>query len=104
VNRNFRNIAIHKTAHSQARFLADIQDRSIASVIEELIDRVFQIACTYEKEGLNIDYETCVSDSTLLISVSGRNKLTSGSFTVSPNTTEKTVDKQIAKRLKKVKP
>ena len=75
MNKNFRNVAIHKSAHDEARFLADIQDRSMASVMEELIDRVFQIAMSYEKEGVSIDYETCLTDSTLLISVRGKNRL-----------------------------
>ncbi|HLE75729.1 MAG TPA: hypothetical protein VI864_06770 [Candidatus Bathyarchaeia archaeon] len=100
MNRNFKNVAIHKSAHEQARFLANIQNRSMASVIEELVERVFQLAMSYEKEGLNIDYETCVTDSTLLITVSGRNKLKSGNFTIPSSTSEKEVDRQIKKRLK----
>jgi hypothetical protein len=102
MNRNFKNVAIHKSAHEQARFLAKLQDRSIASVIEQLLDRVFDLACSYEKEGLNIDYETCVSDSTLLITVSGRSRLKSGSFEQPIETTDKQTDAKIAKQLKKV--
>lgn len=101
MNKNFKNVAIHKTAHQQARFLAKLQGRSMASVLEELIDRVFDIACTYEKEGLNIDFETCISDSTLLITVSGRNKLKSGCFEVEDSVPDKEVDKQVKQRLKK---
>jgi hypothetical protein len=75
MNKNFKNVAIHKSSHEQARFISDLQNKSVASTLEEIIDRIFQLCCTYDKEGANIDYETDVTKSQLLISVSGRNRL-----------------------------
>jgi hypothetical protein len=106
MNKNFKNIAIHESTHEQARFLSKMQNKSIAAILEELIDRVFQIACTYDKQGLNIDFETCVTDSTLLISVTGRNRLLSGEIKLPPSEEDKIVKTVIIKHqidAKKVK-
>jgi hypothetical protein len=73
MNRNFKNVAIHKSVHEQARFLSNITDRSIASITEELITKVFDIACTFE--NANLEFESCVTDGTVKISVVGRNRL-----------------------------
>ena len=100
MHKNFKNVAIHKSAHEQARFLAKLQDRSIASVVEELIERVFQIAMCYEKEGVNVDFETCVTDSKLIITVTGRSKLTVGSFEVDSRVPNAQVDRMVREKLK----
>lgn len=100
MNTNFKNVAIHESTHEKARFISNMQDRSMASVIEELIDRLFDITVTFDK-GFNVDFETCVSESQVLISVTGRNKLRNGSFEVSSRTSNKEVDKMVEMRLKK---
>jgi len=99
MNKDFKNVAIHKSTYDKARLLAKIQDRSIASVVEDLISKVFDVAGTFTEA--NLEFETCITESRLVIEVKGRNRLITGSFEVPTSATDKQTDKAIRKRLKK---
>jgi hypothetical protein len=83
----------------QIRFLSAKSGLSITETLSEIINSVFQISCTFDK--LNLEYEYDISNAQVLISAKGKNKLKSGSFEVPSTTSDKKVDKMIAKRLKR---
>src|SRR3990170_8075359 len=91
-------IRVRSVTAEQIRFLSAKSGISMTQLLAELVEGVFNVACTFDT--LNLEYETCVSDSTVLISVKGKNRLKSGSFI----TTDTNTDRAIAKHLKKVKP
>ena len=98
MNKDFKNVAIHKSTYDKARLLAKIQDRSIASVVEDLISKVFDVAGTFTEA--NLEFETCITESRLVIEVKGRNRLITGSFEVPANISEAKETKEIRKRLR----
>ncbi len=81
MNKNFHNVTIHKTAYDKARFLAKVQNKPISAVLEELLNAVFTVGCSYRK-GANLSFEYDITNSTVLIKVNGSNRLVSGSFEI----------------------
>ena len=91
-------IRVNAETYDQIRFLANKSNKSITGTLAEIIDSIFNVACTFE--SLNLEYETCISDSTVLIAVKGKNKLKSGSFEVPSTTSNKKVDRMIREKVK----
>ena len=89
-------IRVNAETYDQIRFLANKSNKSITATLAEIVNSIFNVACTFE--SLNLEYETCISDSTVLIAVKGKNRLKSGSFQVNDSATEKEVNSQIEKR------
>ena len=99
MNKNFKNVVIHESTHEKARFLSKVQNKPISSTVEELINAVFQVACTYKQ--LNLAFETCITDSTILITCSGANRLIASSFNVPESMTEKNCSKRLHAEIEK---
>jgi len=93
----FEAIRVTDKVHEQVKFLADKSGKTLSATVTEIMEAVFNVACTFS--DLNLEYETCISDSTVLISVKGKNKLKSGIFPVSDSMTEKTVDRMIKEKV-----
>ncbi len=93
MNKNFHNVTIHKTAYDKARFLAKVQNKPISAVLEELLNAVYGVACTYKE--LNLSFETCVTDSTVLVSCKGKNRMVVSSFEIPWDTPQKVAEDRI---------
>ncbi len=89
-HRKFESLRIHPETHDKAKFLAKKSGKSIANTVEEIIDAVFTVSCTFSQ--LNLDYDFCITDSKVTITCSGRNNLKSGDFEVQSKISEKDVD------------
>jgi hypothetical protein len=76
MDKNFKNVTIRKSTHDMARFLSKLTDRSMASIISELVENVFNIAMNYSQA--NLEFESCMNDATVQINVVGRSKLVVG--------------------------
>lgn len=96
-NKKQAPIKVRSETAQQIRFISAKSGLSMTQVLSEVFDSLFNVACTFD--SLNFDYETCVTDSTLLITVSGKNKLRSGSFEIPSTTSNKKVDQMIKKKL-----
>lgn len=71
---NFKRVAIHESSHEMVRFLAKVTDRSIASILEEMIEQIFNISMTYEK--CNLEYS--IDGNKVSIEITGRNNMITG--------------------------
>lgn len=89
-------IKVRSETADQIRFLSDKSGLSMTQLLAELVEGVFNVACTFD--SLNLEYETCITDSTLLVSVKGKNRLKSGSFQINDSVSNSEMDKQIKKR------
>ena len=92
-------IKVRTDTAQQIRFLSEKSHLSMTQVLAEIIDAVFTVGCTFATLNLSYDFE--ISESKVTISVGGKNNLQSGSFEVPSTTSDKKVDKMIAKRLKR---
>ncbi len=91
MKKKFKNVGISETSHQEARFLSNITDRAIGSLIEEYIDYLFNIGCTFSKANL----EYSVDGNKVTIEVTGRNNLVVG---------ERKESKQLLEEESKAKP
>jgi hypothetical protein len=98
-SREFKPVQLRKETFEKIKFLAKKSNKSQSGLVTELIDAVFTIANTFD--NINLDYEYNITNSTLLVTVSGRNKLITGSFEIPVNATDKEERKELRKRLTK---
>ena len=89
-------IRVNVETYDQIRFLANKSNKSITGTLAEIIGSIFNVACTFS--NLNLEYETCISDSSVLIAVKGKTKLKSGSFEVPSSTSNKKVDAMLKRK------
>lgn len=101
-NKKQAPIKVRADTADQIRFLADKSGLSMTQLLSEVVGAIFNVGCTFK--SINFEYEYDITNSQVTVSVKGKNNLESGSFEVPSNTSNKTVDSMIAKRLKKVKP
>jgi hypothetical protein len=92
-------IKVRSETGDQIRFLHYKSGLSTTQLLAEIIDSVFQIGCTFS--SINFEYEYDITNSQVTISLKGKNNLKSGSFEIPSTTSNKKVDKMIAKRVKK---
>jgi len=92
-------IKVRENTADQIRFLAEKSGLSTTQLLSEVIGAIFQIGCTFD--SIHFEYKYDTTNSQVTVSIKGRNKLKSGSFEVPITTSNKTVDNQIKKRLKK---
>ena len=98
-NKKQTPIKVRIDTGDQIRFISAKSGLSITETLSEIIGSVFQISCTFS--NLNLEYEYDISKAQVLITAKGKNNLQSGSFEIPSTTSDKKVDKMIAKRLKK---
>lgn len=98
-NKKQAPIKVRSDTADQIRFIAEKSGLSMTQLLSEVFDAIFQIGCTFT--SLNLNYDFCITESRVTITCEGKSNLQSGSFDVPINTTDKAVDRQIKKRLKK---
>lgn len=71
---NFKNVTIRESTLDMLRFLSEVTDRSMCSLLDELVEYIFNIACTFE--SANFEYE--VDGDSVKVVLTGRNNLVCG--------------------------
>jgi hypothetical protein len=76
MRQKFEAIRVTQETHEQAKFLAEKSGKSISKTVSEIVDAVFNIACTFS--ALNLCYDYCITESRVTITCEGSNNLTCG--------------------------
>jgi hypothetical protein len=97
-SRGFKPIQVRIETYDKLKFIASRSDRTLAGLMSEIVDHIFQVACTFS--ALNLEYDTTVSEAKVCITVRGKNRLVTGSFQVPVNISEAKETKEIRKRIR----
>lgn len=81
----------------QIRFLSEKSGLSMTQLLSEVIGAIFNIGCVFK--SINFEYEYDISNAQITITIKGKSNLEIGSFDVPITTSNKVIDKKIAKRL-----
>jgi hypothetical protein len=71
-----KSIKVDLETHEKIKFLAKTLNLKQSMFINELIDQIFNIGCTYE--SANISYYPSIQSSYVMCQITGKNRLISG--------------------------
>lgn len=97
----FENLKIHEKEKQRLQFIADLTGKTIAQVIEEFADAMFQLAVSHDSKAFNIEYQMSILEDSILILWSGSRNLKVGSIPHSTLDSDDKADALVREQLMK---
>ncbi|MCJ7633435.1 hypothetical protein MUP77_13740 [Candidatus Bathyarchaeota archaeon] len=99
MNKNFKNITVHKSTYDMAHYLAKVTGKSMSSILDELVSNVFQVGMNFKT--LNLEYEISILNNTITIHATGKSTFTIGSISEEEWNDPEKLRKNFEKRIEK---